>query len=320
MSKRRIQFVSLIAVLVFVLVGCTKNEAEENLIFTTGTTTGVFYSLGAVLSTIWGNELDQRVTSQASNGSVENLKLMQKGEANIGFTTVNIAYEAYNGENSFNEKAYSDVRILGNLYPNVSHFVTLNNGKVNSIEDIAGKSFVYGAAGSATEIESNLVLDAHGVDKSTVKANYVGFTEAVDLIRNGQVDVVNIYSGVPSAATTELITTFDSKVLNFSDEAIEKMTKQYPWNFKYEIKANTYDKQTEPIITVGQYSAIVVDAGLSDETVYELTKILWESLEEIEQGHSIASQFDPAVAVEGTAGIPIHPGAEKYYKEKGFLK
>lgn len=320
MLKRSIQYSILTIALVIGLVGCTKNEASENLIFTTGTTTGVFYSLGAVLSTLWGNELEQRVTSQASNGSVENLKLMQKGEANIGFTTINVAYEAYNGESSFDGSAYKDVRILGNLYPNISHFVTLNNGKINTIEDIAGKSFVYGAAGSATEIESNLVLDAHGVDQSTVKANYVGFTEAVDLMRNGQVDVVNIYSGVPSAATTELITTFDSKVLNFSDTAIDKLTTDYPWNFKYEIKANTYDKQTEPIITVGQYSAIVVDAGLSEEKAYELTKILWENLTEIEQGHSIASQFDPTVAAEGTAGVPLHPGAEKYYKEKGYLK
>lgn len=304
------------------LIGCQSNAERygEPLIFTTGTTTGVFYSLGAGLSTLWTKEMGQRVASQASNGSVENLKLMSKGEANIAFTTVNIAYEAFNGEGSFKEKPYKEVRILGNLYPNVSHIVAVNDGKIQSIEDLKGKSFVYGAAGSATEMESKLVLEAHGIQADEVKGNYVGFTEATDLMRNGQVHAVNIYSGVPAAATTELISTLDTKVLNFSPEAIEKMTEEYPWNFEYIIEANTYDKQPEPIITVGQYSTIVIDESVSEEAAYELTKLLWENVKELEKSFSIAKQFDPKKAIEGTAGVPLHPGAEKYYKEIGVLE
>lgn len=322
MLRKKSNLIVIVTMILLLTTACQSNASknQQNLIFTTGTTTGVFYSLGALLSTKWSNELGERITSQASNGSVENLNLMKKGEANIGFTTVNMAYEAFSGEGSFSNNKYENVRILANLYPNANHIITLDNGKIDSIEELSGSSFVFGAAGSATEVESKLVLEAHGVPIDKVKANYVGFTEAVDLMRNGQVDAVNIYSGVPSSATTELISTFDSKVLNLSEGAIEKLTSDYAWNFRYVIEPNTYDKQAEPIVTVAQYSSIVVDADLSEETVYELTKTLWENLDELEKGHSIAKQFNPANAVEGTAGVPIHPGAERYYKEIGVLK
>lgn len=318
--KGKILITMLICTLL--LTGCKSNAERygEPLIFTTGTTTGVFYSLGAGLSTLWTKEMGKRVASQASNGSVENLKLMSKGEANIAFTTVNIAYEAYNGEGSFKEKPYDGVRILANLYPNVSHIVVMNGDEIQTIEDLKGKSFVFGAAGSATELESKLVLQAHGIQEDEVNANYVGFTEATDLMRNGQVDGVNIYSGVPAAATTELISTLDTKVLNFSEEAIEQLVEQYPWNFKYVIEANTYDKQPEPIITVGQYSTIVIDESVSEQAVYELTKLLWENVDELEKSYSIAKQFDPQKAIVGTADLPLHPGALKYYQEIGVLE
>ena len=316
------KFIATTLLCVSLLVGCQSNAERygEPLIFTTGTTTGVFYSLGAGLSTLWTKEMEKRVASQASNGSVENLKLMSKGEANIAFTTVNIAYEAYNGEGTFKEKPYEGVRILANLYPNVSHIVVLNDDDIQSIEDLKGKSFVYGAAGSSTEMESKLVLKAHGIEADEVKGNYVGFTEATDLMRNGQVDGVNIYSGVPAAATTELISTLDTKVLNFSQEAIDELVETYPWNFEYIIEANTYDKQPEPITTVGQYSTIVIDESVSEEAAYELTKLLWENVAELEKSYSISKQFDPQKAIEGAAGVPLHPGAEKYYKEIGVVK
>lgn len=318
--KRSLLVVVLICLLT--VAGCQSNAERygEPLIFTTGTTTGVFYSLGAGMSTMWTKELEKRVASQASNGSIENLNLMRKGEANIGFTTVNIAYEAYNGVGTFEGKQYEGVRILGNLYPNVSHFIVLDKERYNSIEDLKGSKFVYGAAGSSTEVESRLVLEAHGIHEDDINGNFVGFTEATDLMRNGQVDGVNIYTGVPAAAATELISTVDTKVLSFSDKAIEKLVKEYPWNFEYVIEAGTYDHQTEAINTVGQYSTVVIDESVSEETVYQLTKKLWENLDEIRKSYSIAKQFDPANAIVGTADVPLHPGAEKYYREIGVLQ
>lgn len=324
--KKTMKMFIVVLTFVFIVSACKDGSGntsgvEGQQILTTGTTTGVFYQLGAVISTLWSNELGKQVTSQGSNGSVDNLNLMQNGEATMGFSTVNIIYEAYNGLGSFDGNQYEDIRILANLYPNVNHIIALENAGIESIADVDGKSFVFGAAGSATEIESTLVLQSHGVDLDNVNQNYVGFTEAVDLLRNNQVDAVNIYTGVPSSAATELISTVDSKVLNFSEEAIAEMTDEskYPWNFEHIIEAGTYDNQEEDIKTVGQFSGIAIDANVSEDEAYELTKAIWENLETLEDGHSTAAQFDPALAVEGRADVPLHPGAEKYYKEIGVI-
>lgn len=319
-----VYFLSLLLLTAFIVSGCSQS-AEGNSkgqVLSTGTTTGVFYSLGALLSTTWSNDLDQQVTSQGSNGSVDNLNKMKQGEVTMGFSTVNVIYEAYNGVGSFEDEAYEDVRILANLYPNVSHVITPEDSDIESIEDIGGNSFVFGAPGSATELESKLILEAHDVDIANVDENYVGFTEAVDLLRNSQVDAVNIYTGVPSSAATELISTVDSKVLSFSDEAIEYMTNEseYPWNFEHVIDADTYDNQDGDIVTVGQFSGIAIDANVSEDDAYELTKALWENLDELKEGQAVAEQFDPELAVQGRADVPLHPGAEKYYKEIGVLE
>lgn len=297
------------------------NASSDQLTFSTGTTSGVYYPLGALLATHWTNTGEMSVSAQASNGSVENLKMMQRGDSQLALSTVNIMWEAYNGENSFEDGAYEDIRILANLYPNVSHIIALDDAGVDAIQDLAGKSFVYGAAGSATELESKLVLSSHGVDLNTVNENYVGFGEAVDLMRNKQVQAVNIYTGVPAAGASELISTVDSKVVSFTDEGIQAMTnEENPWNFEYLIEKGTYEGQEEDVRTVGQFSSIAIDANISEDAVYEMTKSLWESLEALEQGHAVVGQFNVEEAVTGTADVPLHPGAERYYKEVGVLE
>ena len=326
MKMRKWLGLAAAACLVLFVSACNSSEADgdggsSRVTFTTGTTTGVFYPLGALLATHWTNDAGVQVTSQGSNGSVENLKLMQKDQADMAFSTVNIIWEAYNGENSFEGGAYDDIRIMANLYPNVSHIIALDDSGIESVEDISGKSFVLGAAGSATELESKLILESHGVDIGKVNENYVGFTEAVDLMRNKQAQAVNIYTGVPASAATELISTVDSRVLSMTEEGIANMTSDdYPWNFEYVIEKGTYDGQEEEIRTVGQYSSIAVDANLDEETVYEMTKSLWENLDKLAEGHAVVKQFKPEDAVQGTADVPLHPGAERYYKEIGVLK
>ena len=324
MKNRHWLVLLMVCMLIFVSAcssdnGATAEGKPDRITFSTGTTSGVYYPLGALLATHWTNTNDLSVTAQASNGSVENLKLMQRGESHLAFSTVNIIWEAYNGENSFGDKKYEDVRILANLYPNVSHIIALNDAKIDSINDLDGESFVLGAAGSATELESKLILKAHGVQ--SVKENYVGFGEAVDLMRNKQVKAVNIYTGVPAAGASELISTVDSKLVSFTKEGVANMTdEKNPWNFEYVIEKGTYEGQEEDILTVGQYSTIAVDVNLSEETVYEMTKSLWENLDTLSEGHSVVKAFDLEKAVTGTADVPLHPGAEKYYKEIGVLK
>lgn len=325
--KKPYLFLVMLIILSLIVSACSDesegnaNASSDKLTFSTGTTSGVYYPLGALLATHWTNGEAASVSAQASNGSVENLKMMQGGNSQLALSTVNIIWEAFNGEKSFQDEQYEDVRILANLYPNVSHIIALDDADINTVKDIEGKSFVYGAAGSATELESKLVLSSHGVDLETVNENYVGFGEAVDLMRNKQVQGVNIYTGVPAAGASELISTVDSKVISFTDEAIQAMTgEENPWNFEYLIEKGTYEGQEEDVRTVGQFSSIAIDANVSEDVVYEMTKSLWESLDELEEGHAVAKQFNLEEAVKGTADVPLHPGAERYYKEVGVLE
>jgi TRAP transporter TAXI family solute receptor len=289
--------------------------------FPTGTTTGTYYPLGAIFSNFWSEKLDYvQASSQASNGSVQNLIFIKQGEAQLALTPIGTLYEAVNGMSSFEGNKVENVRILAGLYPNVNHLVARKGAGVESIEDIAGKNIVPGATGSATEIESQRTLAAYGVDYEALKKDFVGFTEATDLMRNKQIDAAMVMAGVPTSAVTEMLATADGVLLSYSDEAIAKLQEKYPWTTEYTIAANTYENQPEDVKSVAQFNFLVASADMPDEVAYDLVKTFWENIEELMGSHAVIEQFKLEAATSGTADVALHPGAEKYYKEAGVLK
>lgn len=293
---------------------------KVQLSFPTGTTTGVYYPLGAGLAKLWNDKLPNvSVASQASNGSVQNLNFMQKGEAKIALTPIGTLWEAYNGKVSFDGRPYPNVRVIAALYPNVDQFL-IRKGAANGVADLKGKSFVPGATASATEIDSKRILEAYGITYKDIKNNFVGFTEAVDLMRNKQVAGTMIQAGLPTAAVTEIMSTADGQLISLDDDKIKALQDKYPWFVEFTIPAKTYDGQDKDIKTVAQPNMLVVDASMPDDLAYQLTKTLMESLKELEKTHSVMKYVTLENATKGLAGVPLHPGAEKFYKEKGVLK
>jgi TRAP transporter TAXI family solute receptor len=163
-------------------------------------------------------------------------------------------------------------------------------------------------------------LEAYGVSYDEVKHNFVGFTEAVDLMRNKQVAAAMVMAGVPAAAVTEMMATAGGQLISFDDDKIAALKEKYPWYVDYTIPANSYENQDYDVKTVAQLNILVADASMSDEVAYELTKALWENLSDLEKGHSIVKVFNIDIAASGLADVPLHPGAEKFYKEKGVIK
>jgi TRAP transporter TAXI family solute receptor len=301
----------------------TETTKPENytITFPTGTTTGTYYPLGAILSDFWNKKLDYvKTSSQASNGSVQNLMFIKQGEAQVTLTPIGTLYEAVNGMASFEGNKVENVRILAGLYPNVNHLVARKGSGVESIEDIAGKKMVPGATGSATEIESQRTLAVHGVDYEALKKDFVGFTEATDLMRNKQTDAAMVMAGVPTSAVTEMLSTANGVLLSYSDEAIAALKEEYPTTSEYTIPANSYENQPEDVKTVAQFNFLVAAAEMPDEVAYDLVKTFWENIEELMGSHAVIEQFKVEAATSGTADVPLHPGAEKYYKEAGVLK
>jgi hypothetical protein len=292
---------------------------KTNLSFPTGTTTGVYYPLGAALAKLWNDKLpDVNVSSQASNGSVQNLNFMQQGEAQVSLTPIGTLWEAYNGQNSFDGRAYKDVRVLAAIYPNVDQMVVAQ--AINSVSDLKGKGFVPGATASATEIDSKRILEAYGLDYEDMKVNFVGFTEATDLMRNKQVQGAMIQAGIPAAAVTEMTSTAGAKLISLEDDKIKAMMDKYPWFVEYTIPAGTYDGQDKDIKTVAQVNMLVADTKMPDDVAYNLVKTLWENVDTIGASIPVMKTVKVENATTGLADVPLHPGAEKFYKEKGILK
>ena len=318
-------FVSLCALALSAALCLPAQAAERdriNLSFPTAATTGALYPLGAGIANLWNSKLPYiNARAQASNGGIQNLNLLKSGDAQVSFAVSSITYEALHGQRGFKNRAYENVRVIAGLYYNPNQVVARSDSGVNSLADFKGKSFAPGAAGGTTEVESRIHFEAAGLKyPDDIKAHFVGFTESIDLMRNKQLDGVWIMAGMPTAAVTEMCSTANGKLISLDDELIAKVQAEYPWYAKITIPAGTYDNQTEAVQTTAVKMLLLTDATLPDDVVYDLTKTFWENLDILGQAHAVMKTVTLDMAVTDLSGIPLHPGAEKYYKETGILK
>lgn len=297
------------------------DRARINISFPTAATTGALYPLGAGIANLWNTRLPYvNARAQASNGGIQNLNLLKAGDAQVSFAVSSITYEALHGQRGFEGRAYGGVRVLAGLYYNPNQVVARGGGGVNALADFKGKSFAPGAAGGTTEVESRIHFTAAGLQyPGDIKAHFVGFTESIDLMRNKQLDGVWIMAGMPTAAVTEMCSTAGGTLIGFDDELIARVQAEYPWYAKVTIPAGTYEGQTEPVQTTAVKMLLLADASMPDDVVYDLAKTFWENLDSLGQAHAVMKTVTKDMAVTDLSGIPIHPGAEKYYKEIGVL-
>ena len=307
------------------LVGVQSAEAAKdkvNISFPTAATTGALYPLGAGISNLWNTKLDYvKANVQASNGGVQNLNLLKSGNAQVSFAVSSIAYEALHGQRGFKDRDYKDLRVLAGLYYNPNQVVARSDSGVNTLADFKGKRFAPGAAGGTTEVESRIHFPAAGVKyPDDIKAQFVGFTESIDLMRNKQLDGAWIMAGLPTAAVTEMCATAGGKLVPIDSEVIKKLQAEYPWYAEFMIPAGTYEGQKEPVRTTAIKLLMLTDASLPDDVVYDLAKTFWENLPELGKAHGVMKTVTPDMATTDLAGLPLHPGAAKYYREAGLLK
>ncbi|MCC8193109.1 MAG: TAXI family TRAP transporter solute-binding subunit [Deltaproteobacteria bacterium] len=320
--KRLILSLGLALLVAAAVAPAASAKQKIGLSFPTAATTGALYPLGAGIANLWNTKLDTvNARVQASNGGIQNLNLLKSKDAQVSFAVSSITYEALNGMRGFKDRAYGDVRILAGLYYNPNQVVSRGELNVNSLADFKGKRFAPGAAGGTTEVESRVHFTAAGLQyPDDIKAQFVGFTESIDLMRNKQLDGAWIMAGMPTAAVTEMCATAGGKLVPIGDEIIAKLQAEYPWYSKFIIPAGTYDNQKEDVQTTAVKMLLLTDASMPEDLVYSLTKTFWENLDELTKAHAVMKTVTPDMAVKDLAGIPLHPGAEKYYKEAGILK
>ncbi|GAA0448347.1 TAXI family TRAP transporter solute-binding subunit [Lentibacillus halophilus] len=324
MNKKMSLLALILIVMSVFLFGCNEESSSsstQDIELSTATTTGNFYPFGSALANVWNDNVSGvRVASQSSDGSVQNINLMKKGNINMGLSTLGVLYNAYHGKGQFDGRKSEDIRAVSTLFTDAAQVIVTKDSGIDSVEEIDGKSFVPGAPQSGTKDLAEIIFNSYDMTFEDMKAEFVGFSQASDLLRNGKIDGAHVMSALPTSATIEILSSTDSKILSLSDEAINKATEENSWLIEQTIPSDTYDQLDRDISTVAQPSVLFVSKDMSEDLIYELTKTMWENLKVLRDTIDAAKNMKIEGATSGVADIPLHPGAKKYYKEQGVLE
>jgi TRAP transporter TAXI family solute receptor len=289
----------------------------------TGGTGGVYYPLGGMLAQLLSNNVkDLVVTAQAGNASLANVALIGKGEVETAFVQNDVAYWAYNGAadlEQFKDKPVKGIRHIASLYPEHVQLVVTKASGIKSVRDLKGKRVVLGAPGSGNLADAVAVLKAYGMGQNDVKADLLGYAEGAARMKDNQTDAIVVVAGFPTSAVTDLAVSADVALVPIEDEMIGKIAGESKFFAAATVPANTYKGQTQDVRTIAVIATWIASDRLPADLVYQMTRALWEKREVLEKVHAKGKEIRLETALAGMA-IPLHPGAEKYYREVGILK
>jgi uncharacterized protein len=307
------------AVAAAVVLSAPAMGAQQFVNVLTGGTSGVYYPLGVAIGKIFSDKLPNVKTQvQATKASVENLILLQHGRGEIAFALGDSLKAAWDGDAEAGFKTRLDkLRIIGAIYPNYIQIVATADSGIKTLADLKGKSLSVGAPKSGTELNSRAILAAAGLSyKDLRKVEYLPFAESVDLMKNRQLDTTLQSAGLGVASLKDLSTSIDIVVVSVPKAVVDKIGPPFT---SMEIPANTYAGQEKDVPTAAVINYLVTSTAVSDDLAYQMTKLIFESLPELAKAHAAGKVIKLETAASGSP-IPLHPGAIRYYKEKGLLK
>ena len=300
---------------------CALPALAVNINFVTAGTASTFYPISASVVRLWNEGIaGMRAVATPSGGGVDNLNQAYDGEAQIGIANANLVYQAQEGIAPFEGYADENLRIFAGLYINPNQVVVTCASGVNGIADLAGKRVSIGVPGASTVDEAIVHLGTAGIALEDIRAEYMDTAAAADAMSNKLLDGVWIMAGSPNSAVTQMLTTTDSRLMPITAEEVEKLKEDYPWYAACEIPAGTYPGQTEAVETSGVKLALFITADVDADTVYQMTKIFWQNWDALCDTHAALRRADPLEACKDVAGVAIHEGAARYYREIGILE
>jgi hypothetical protein len=304
---------------VFVIGAAAALQAADNLVLATGGTAGTYYPFGGAMAKIWNSKIkDMNVTAQTSGASGENVRLINKKEVELALVQSDTLDFAFNAKEAFKEPL-KGMSVIATLYPEIVQVVVAAGSPVKTFADLKGKKVGVGAPGSGTEANFRQLLDAYGMKKEDVNAQFLSFSESAEAFKDKHIDAFIVTAGIPNSGIMDVSTQNEIRILDIPADVSAKLTQKYPFLAAVKVPANTYKGQTADVSTVAVNAVLIAGNQLKDDMVYNLTKALFENQADLASAHAKGKEVNLKYAVQGVS-IPFHPGAVKYFKEKGLMK
>jgi uncharacterized protein len=309
------------AVAAFGLAAAHAQEKKTRISIGTGGTGGVYYPLGGGLADILSKNVPGvEATAEVTAGSIANLQLIGAGKSEVAFTMADAAWDAYNGLEKFKDKKVP-LRAIAVFYPNRMQVVTVEGRGIEKFTDLKGKRISTGAPASGTEVMSMRLIEAFGMDPNKdVTRERLSVAESVNAIKDRKIDALFWVGGVPTPAITDLAATpgIKIKMIDHGDGAAKMRDKYGPIYVKNRILANAYPGDEKETTNVDVWNLLVVPQNADEKLVYDIVKTLFEKKADLVRVHKDAQFLDLANQMTGASPVPFHPGALRYFKEKGL--
>jgi TRAP transporter TAXI family solute receptor len=312
----------VLGVIIFLVFGVSSVWAQKpvRLSIVTGGTGGVYYPMGGGMASILSKYIPYvEATAEVTTASVDNCRLVERRKADLAFSMADTAWDAYQGRAQFKEKV--PLRTLTVLYPNNMHLVTIEGKGIEKVTDLKGKRVSTGAPGSGTEIMALRVIEAYGLDPNKdMSRDKLGASESAGALKDKKIDAFFWSGGLPTAAVIDLAATPGVKIkLIAHGEAVSKMRGRYgPIYIKWNIPSNTYPGQDAEVAIAVVWNILVCHERMQGDLVYDIVKNLFDHKSELVAVHREARFLSLEAQAGGGSPIPFHPGAIRYFTEKGL--
>ncbi len=316
------------AVTAAMITGASAAQKEKKYVIATASTGGTFYPVGVGIATIASLKLAKtnKLTFSAitSAGSAENVDMLGKGEVNFGILQGLFGSMAWQGKAKYENNAQKNLRSVSMLWQNVEQFTIKSKyattGNIKDLKNLYGERFSIGGRSSGSRISAETIMSSLDIDYNKMNVQYLGYTPSSTALQDGKVQGMNTPSGPPTSAVTNAFASIGNdniRVLDFDANDLSKINANYPVWTPFNIKAGTYPGQTKDINTIAQPNLLVVTKDTPEETVYLLTKTIYENLPFLNAVHKATKAMSLQQAISGLP-MPLHPGAARFYKEQGI--
>ena len=301
-----------LAVATIVSVAFVTQVQAKELRIGTASQGGAFYPVGQAIATLINKYADGlTAVPVVTQGSVQNPRLVNSGEVDIGITNNNLALFANEGKGPYKKGGKMDLAAVGSLHFSILHMITLKDSPIETFADIKGKRVAVGPAGGGTMGFLNRLLPAHGMTIDDIKPSFLGYSDGFSQLADGNVDAAFALSGYPAGAVTQARVTKELKHITFTEEMLAELLGKYPFYNKVVVAKDVYETPADGTV-LGVNNMLIANSSMDEETVYKITKAIYDNMEEFKQINAYAKQIVPENSKSLT--IPLHAGSARYFK------